>query len=711
MKEIPTRYDHSKELETYQRWEQEGLFEPSGGGEPFSIVIPPPNVTGDLHLGHGLSYTTQDVMGRHQRRLGKKVLVLPGADHAAIAVQALVEKKIQKEKGVTRTQLGREEFLKEVWAWIDHYLPRLKTAFRRLGLGADWSRFRFTMDEHSQHAVRTAFVELYNKGLIYRSEYLINWDPKLQTAVSDDEVQYQEQVSKLYWIKYGPVTVATQRPETMFADVAIAVHPDDHRYKDLVGKTVTLTLPTNETRELLVIADDFVDPEFGSGAVKITPAHDPEDFQVSKRHKLPPTVSAIDKYGKLTELCGEFAGLKALDAREKVVAKLGELNLIEKTTDHPTRVPIGERSGAVIEPMISTQWFMKVTDLKEGAIEAVDSGRIRFEPKSIQKVYFHWLENLHDWCISRQLWWGHELPVFYCTKKLEANSGQFSSLKTEALLVAEEKPKKCPVCGECEMTQDPDVLDTWFSSGLWPFSTLGWPEKDADDLKTFFPTDFLMTGADILFFWVARMILLSQALTGQIPFKTVYFHGLILDENGQKMSKSKGNVLDLMTLIDKYGTDAVRMGLLGSATAGQNQRFSEQKLLKYRNFVTKIWNASRFVATLEAGGTEEVPKSLDEKEGQFLALLEKIEQRNRDHFAKFQFNLALEDLYDFFWTNFAGDLLEYEKTAIRDGNDPERAKQGHSFLLHCLNRQLTLISDFAPYVTDEISRTMFEMKK
>lgn len=697
MKEIPTRYDHSQELQTYERWEQEGLFEPTGNGEPFSIVIPPPNVTGDLHLGHGLSYTTQDVMGRHQRRLGRKVLVLPGADHAAIAVQALVEKKIQKEKGLTRSQVGRDEFLKEVRTWIDYYLPRLKTAFRRLGLGADWTRFRFTMDEHSQTSVRTAFVELYKKGLIYRSEYLINWDPKLQTAVSDDEVTYQETTSQLYWIKYGPVTIATQRPETMFGDVAVAVHPDDHRYKDLIGQTVSMTLPNGTVKDLPVIADNFVDPEFGSGAVKITPAHDPEDFEAAKRHNLP-IISALDKYAKLTEIAGDLAGMKAADAREKVVAKLGELKLIEKTTDHPTRIPVGERSGAVIEPMISTQWFMRVTDLKEDAIEAVDSGQIQFQPKSIRNVYFHWLENLHDWCISRQLWWGHEIPAFYCLKSQGAGKEDF--------VVQETKPSKCPFCGKCDMVQDPDVLDTWFSSGLWPFSTLGWPDKKATDLREFFPTDFLMTGADILFFWVARMILLSQALTGQVPFKAAYFHGLILDESGQKMSKSRGNVLDLMTLIDKYGTDAVRMGLLGSATAGANQRFSEQKLVKYRNFVTKIWNASRFVATLEAGGADELPKTLDEKEKKFLISLEKLEHRNQEHFAKFQFNLALEDLYDFFWTNFAADLLEYEKIAIRESHDPKRAKQGHSFLLHCLGRQLTLISDFAPYVTDAIERTM-----
>lgn len=692
MKEIPTRYDHAKEFERYQQWEESGQFEPSGNGEPFSIVIPPPNVTGDLHLGHGLSYTTQDVMGRYQRRQGKNVVVVPGADHAAIAVQALVEKKLQKEKGLSRTQLGREAFLKEVWTWIDYYLPRLKSSLKRLGLGADWQRFRFTMDSHSQRAVRTAFVELYQKGLIYRGTYLVNWDPKLQTAVSDDEVLHQEVPGKLYWIKYGPITLATTRPETKFGDTAIAVHPEDHRYKDLVGTEIEVTMVTGEKKKVPVIADDVVDPEFGTGAVKVTPAHDRTDFEIGQRHNLP-AIEVIDQYGKLTAVAGQFAGMKAAEARELIAKKMAEMGLMEKVTDYTVRQPISERSGAVIEPRLSAQWFMKVTELKDAAIKVVKSGAIKFYPKNIEHVYFHWFENLHDWCISRQLWWGHEIPAWYDEK------GQV--FVAESLAAAQKQAGKT-----AKLTADPDVLDTWFSSGIWPFSTLGWPDNEAPELKIFFPTDFLMTGADILFFWVARMIMMSQALTGQIPFKTVYFHGLILDENGQKMSKSKGNALDLMNLIEKYGTDAVRMGLLGSSTAGQDQRFSEQKLLKYRNFVTKIWNASRFVAQMTDSRTPKEPKQLDETEKKFRKNLETLEANNRKYFEKFQFNLALEELYDFFWDDFASSFLEYEKSAIRDNADDERTTRAEYLLTDSLKRLLVMIGDFAPYVTDEINNKM-----
>ena len=433
-------------------------------------------------------------------------------DHAAIAVQALVEKKVQKEKGLSRSQLGREKFLEEVWIWIKHYMPRMESSLKRLGLSADWSRFRFTMDEHSQNAVRTAFVQLYEKGLIYRGEYMVNWDPKLQTAIADDEVLHQEVPSQLYWIKYGPISIATQRPETMFGDVAIAVNPKDKRYEQYVGQNITITLPTGEQKPLPVIADDFVDPEFGTGAVKITPAHDPTDFEAGQRHKLP-TIQAVDKYGKLTEIAGEFAGLKAAEARSKVGDKLKELGLLEKVTDYKTRQPISERSGAVIEPLISTQWFVKTTDIKERAIKAVKSGDIKFHPKSFEKTYFHWLENLHDWCISRQLWWGHQIPAWY------DDNGK--------IYVAEDEAAAQKMPGSKKLTQDQDVLDTWFSSGIWPFSTMGWPNSDAPDLKRYFPTTLLETSSDIIFFWVARMIMLSLALTDQIPFKDVYFHGLI----------------------------------------------------------------------------------------------------------------------------------------------------------------------------------------
>jgi len=707
MTEISTRYDHTKEPEIYAGWEKAGAFKPTGKGEPYSIVIPPPNVTGDLHMGHALTYGIQDTVARHHRRQGQDVLVLPGMDHAAIAVQALVEKKIQKEQGLSRTQLGREKFLEEVWTWIKYYMPRVENSLKRFGLSADWGRFRFTMDEHSQLAVRTAFVRLYEQGLIYRGEYLVNWDPKLQTAISDDEVIHEERPGLLYWIKYGPMTLATTRPETQFGDVAIAVNPKDKRYAKYVGKTVEVTLATGAKKKLPVIADDFVDPEFGTGAVKITPAHDPVDFEAGQKHHLP-SVTVIDKYGKLTEAAGEFAGLKVAEAREKVAAKLGELGLLEKTTSYTARVPISERSGAVVEPLLSAQWFMKTTAVKDAALKAVKTGQIKFTPKSMEKLYFHWLKNLHDWCISRQLWWGHPIPAWYC---VGTDKGQCLPACKEPI-VAMEQPKVCPHCGSTDLSQDPDVLDTWFSSGLWPFSTMGWPNDEAPDLKRYFPTTFLETAPEIIFFWVARMIMLSQSLTGQVPFKEVYFHGFVLDEKGEKMSKSKGNVLDPLALIEKYGSDALRMSLIGGNTAGTPQRYSEQKILKYRNFVTKIWNASRFVA-LEAGASSsKLPKTLDHTETEFFKKLDQLEAKNQQHFTSSKLSLALEELYEFFWHDFADQFLEYEKTAIKESGDPStelgagkaRATQAASCLLNALQRQLALLGDFAPFLVEEISQ-------
>jgi len=689
--DISTRYNHTKEPELYAAWQKAGEFKPTGKGEPYSIVIPPPNVTGDLHLGHALTYGLQDTIARHQRRLGKDVLVLPGMDHAAIAVHALIEKKIQKEKGVTRAQLGREKFLEETWDWIKYYMPRMEGSLKRLGLSADWDRFRFTMDEHSQAAVRTAFVRLYEKGLIYRGEYMVNWDAKLQTVIADDEVLHQETVGQLYWIKYGPITVATTRPETMFGDVAVAVSPKDKRYEKYVGQKVTVTLPTGTSKELPVIADDFVDPEFGTGAVKITPAHDWNDFETGKRHQLP-SVQAIDKYGKMTEIAGEFAGLKAVEAREKVVAKLQELKLVEKITDTTLRQPTSERSGVVIEPLISTQWFLKTTAIKDEALAVVKKGEIKFHPKNFEKTYFHWLENLHDWCISRQLWWGHAIPAWY------DESGK--------LYVAESLAAAQKQAGSQKLTAEDDTLDTWFSSGLWMFLTLGWPNEEAPDLARFFPTSLLETSSDIIFFWVARMIMLSLLLMEEIPFKDVYFHGLILDEHGQKMSKSKGNVMDPLTLIDKHGADALRMSLIGGNSAGLPQRFSEQKVLKYRNFVTKIWNASRFVF-LMAGPAESIKlEKADAIEKEFLNQLEKLEKSNQKHFERFGLGVALEELYEFFWHDFADKLIEYEKKVLAESTDAARLKQAKALLQTSLDRLLAILGDFAPFVTATIRNEM-----
>ncbi|MBI4948422.1 valine--tRNA ligase [Candidatus Berkelbacteria bacterium] len=581
-----------------------------------------------------------------------------------------------------------------MWQWIEHYMPRMKTSLRRFGLSCDWSRFRFTMDEHSQNAVKEAFVRLYKKGLIYRGEYLINWDPKLQTAVSDDEVNYQDAPGKLYYLKYGPLTVATVRPETTFGDVAVAVNPADQRYKKLIGTEIEIQLATGELRKIPVIAEDSVDQKFGTGAVKITPAHDPNDFETGKKHNLK-SINVIDKFGKLTDVCGEFAGEKASSAREKIIERLQEFGLVEKIEDYTVRQPISERSGAVIEPLVSTQWFMATTQIKNRAMEVVKNGEITFYPKSIEKTYFHWLNNLHDWCISRQLWWGHKIPAYYCQNK----AGHF--------VVETELPKHCPICGNCQMRQEEDVLDTWFSSGLWPFSTLGWPNSDAPDLDRFFPTSLMETAADIIFFWVSRMIMFSLSLTDKVPFKDVYFHGLILDEDGKKMSKSKGNVMDPLQLIDKYGADAFRMSVIGGNSVGQPQRYSEQKIIKYRNFVTKIWNASRFVAITAEGEIAELPKQLDETQKKFASDLSALEKKHVKFFDRYQIGLALEELYEFFWHRFADELIEYEKEIILNTEtSEERRIAGKQFLKYCLEKQLDLLSDYAPFVTDKINKTM-----
>lgn len=715
MKEIPTRYDHTKEPEIYDAWLKAKAFKPTGKGEPFSIVIPPPNVTGDLHLGHALTYGLQDTIARHQRRLGKDVLVLPGMDHAAIAVQALVEKKIQKEKGLSRSQIGREKFLEEVWDWIKYYMPRMEASLKRLGLSADWDRFHFTMDEHSQAAVRTAFVRLYEKKLIYRDKYLVNWDPKLQTAISDDEVIYQDVPGHLYWIKYGPITLATTRPETKFGDTAVAVHPDDQRYSQYVGKEIEVTLVTGEKRKIPVIADESVDPEFGTGAVKVTPAHDRADFEIGLRHKLP-SIEVIDQYGKLTAVAGEFAGLKASEAREIIAKKMTEKGLMEKITDYTLRQPTSERSGAVIEPRLSTQWFVKTTAMRDQALEAVKSGQIKFTPKNFEKTYFHWLKDLHDWCISRQLWWGHQIPAWYC---VGTDKGQCLPECKEPI-VSIEPPKVCPHCGSKDLKQDEDTLDTWFSAGLWMFLTLGWPfdslslaqgeppdsarskPSDDSDYNRYFPTSLLETSQDILFFWVARMIMLSLTLTKQIPFKQVYFHGLILDEDGKKMSKSKGNVLDPLKMIEQYGSDALRMSLIGSNTAGLPQKYSEQKIVKYRNFVTKIWNASRFVALMTEGEQSAKPAKLDPTEEKFFASLADIEKKYEKMFENLRLGVALEQLYEFFWFEFADKFIEYEKQILKDSTDASRLKQSQSCLRDALQRQLALLSDFAPFLVQQI---------
>ena len=679
-KEIPTRFDHATEKDIYTKWEKSGIFEPKGEGESFVMTMPPPNVTGDLHMGHALTLAIEDTITRNRRRRGFKTLLLPGADHAGIATQSLVEKKLSKEKGLRRTDLGREKFIDEVWEWINYYMPRNKEYAKRLGVSCDWSRYRFTLDDGYQEAVKVAFVRFYELGLIYQGEYLVNWDPRLQTAVSDEEVIYKETPGKLYYIKYGPITVATTRPETKLGDTAIAVHPDDKKYQQYIDKKIEFTNEQNEQQTLPVIADDEVDPKFGTGAVKVTPSHDPADWAIGKRHDLE-FKKVIDENGKMSQNCGPYSGLSPIEAREKIVEDLDKLGLIEKVTDYTVRQPVSERSEAVIEPLPSKQWFLKTTAIAPKAIETINKGQIKFVQKNMEKIALHWLENQHDWCISRQLWWGHRLPVWY---------------RDNETYVGVDNPK-----GD-GWRQEEDVLDTWFSSGLWPFATLGWP-KDSVDYGELYPTTLMETGTDILPFWVIRMILMGLTLTEKVPFETVLFHGLVLDEQGKKMSKSRGNVTDPGIMIDKYGADALRMALIGGTASGLSQKFNENIMVKQRNFVTKIWNASRFVAMTCEGAKTTKPENTDETEKEFLEKLENLKKNNQKHHDAYNLHIALEELYEFFWHDFSDKFIEYEKKIIKE-SDPERATIAKESLLYGLNELLEMLSDFAPFVTTEIKQ-------
>ena len=581
-------------------WEKGGYFKPwndpnkpgfDPNVKPFVIAIPPPNVTGELHLGHAMFVSMEDLMVRYHRMKGIPTLWVPGSDHAGIATQLMVERNLLKTEEVTREELGREEFIKRTWEWKKKYGSMITNQIRRLGASCDWDRERFTLDEGLSRAVREAFVRLYEKGLIYRGPRLINWSPGLKTAVSDLEVEYSEEEATLYYFKYmlkpegdRPVAptaeeyipVATVRPETILGDTAVAVHPEDERYKKFIGRMAIVPMLG---REIPVIADDYVSQEFGTGALKITPGHDPNDYAIGQRHNLP-VISMLDEAAKINENGGPYQGLDRFEGREKMWADMKKAGLVIKTEPYMTTIPRSQRGGEIVEPMISTQWFVKIEPLAKAALGAVRDGRIKIVPERFEKVYYNWLENIKDWCISRQLWWGHRIPVWYCP------NGHMTT--------GREDPKQCGTCGSKELTQDPDVLDTWFSSGLWPFSTLGWPEE-TPDYKYFYPTSYMETGYDILFFWVARMIMDGLEFTGQIPFHTVYLHGLIRDEHGRKMSKTYGNVIDPLIVMDELGTDALRFTLLVGATPGNDMNLSVKKVEANRNFANKVWNAGRFV--------------------------------------------------------------------------------------------------------------------
>jgi len=700
---LPKTYDFaSTEKRLYAWWEKNGCFKPKidPAQKPFVIAIPPPNVTGELHLGHAMFVAVEDLMIRYHRMKGEPTLWVPGSDHAGIATQLQVEKMLLREEEVTREELGREEFVKRAWQWKEKYGGIIYNQLRRLGASCDWDRERFTLDPGLSRAVRRAFVALYKKGAIYRGTYLVNWSPGLKTAVSDLEVEYSEEQGSLYFFKYvvkgsdEHIPVVTTRPETILGDTAVAVHPDDDRYRAFVGKAVMAPILN---REIPVIADDVVDREFGTGAVKVTPGHDATDYAIGLRHNLP-IISIMNRDATMNENAGPYAGQDRFACRENLWKDMQAAGLTLKTEPHTLNVPRSQRGGEIIEPLISTQWFVAIKPLADAAIAAVKDGRIKIVPERFEKVYYNWLdaERIKDWCISRQLWWGHRIPVWYC-----ADCGKQTC--------AEIDPTACEHCGSKNIEQDADVLDTWFSSGLWPFSTLGWPD-DTDDLRRFYPTSTLETGYDILFFWVARMIMMGLEFTGQAPFDTVYLHGLVRDEHGRKMSKTLGNVIDPLEVMDQFGTDALRFTLLTGATPGNDMNLSLQRVEGNRNFANKLWNAARFIiANLEKYPfTPDSPLPAGEGLGVRGTLADQwirsrmaqvIADVNR-LFENFQYGEAGRQVYEFFWSEFADWYIEIAKLQLAGGGN--RARHTLNTLVAVLDQCMRLLHPFTPYVTEEI---------
>ncbi|MDF2961915.1 MAG: valyl-tRNA synthetase [Paenibacillus sp.] len=693
--QMPTTYDPKEaEKKWYDYWLKGEYFK--AGQRPdaqtYTIVIPPPNVTGMLHIGHALDCTLQDIMIRTKRMQGFDTLWLPGSDHAGIATQTRVEQKL-RESGVTRYDLGREKFLEKVWEWKDQYLESIHEQWAKMGFSLDYSRERFTLDEGLSKAVREVFVKLYEKGLIYRGNYIINWDPAARTALSDIEVEYKEVQGNLYHLKYPVkdsnefIIVATTRPETMLGDTAVAVHPEDERYKHLIGKVLVLPIIG---REIPIIGDEYVEKEFGTGAVKITPAHDPNDFEVGKRHDLP-QVLVMDETGTMNANAGKYNGLDRFECRKQIVADMKELGVLIKIEEHVHQVGHSERSGAVIEPYLSTQWFVKMKPLAERAIEAQKSGAgTNFVPDRFEKIYLQWIENVRDWCISRQLWWGHRIPAWYCNE-------------CGGLHVALEAAQKCSHCGSTSLRQDEDVLDTWFSSGLWPFSTLGWPDN-TEDLKRYYPTDLLVTGYDIIYFWVARMIFTALEFTGQIPFKDVLLHGLVRDSEGRKMSKSLGNGVDPLEVIEKYGVDAMRFMLSTSSTPGQDLRFRWEKVEQARNFANKIWNASRF-ALMNLGDFKvediDLSGSLNTADRWILHRLNETVRDVTRLMDSYEFGETGRLLYNFIWDDLCDWYIEFSKLSLY-GTDEQAKKTTKSVIAYVLDHTQRLIHPFMPFISEEI---------
>lgn len=688
---MPTKYDPQSIEKGRYDWWLEGKFFEAGQDlekEPYTIVIPPPNVTGKLHLGHAWDTALQDILTRMKRMQGYDVLWLPGMDHAGIATQAKVEEKL-RSGGVSRYDLGREKFVEETWKWKEEYAGHIREQWAKLGLGLDYSRERFTLDEGLSKAVREVFVSLYEKGLIYRGEYIINWDPSTKTAISDIEVIHKEVKGAFYHMNYpladgsGHIEVATTRPETMLGDTAVAVHPEDERYKHLIGKTLLLPIVG---REIPIVGDEYVEMDFGSGAVKITPAHDPNDFEVGNRHNLE-RVLVMNEDGTMNAKAGKYEGMDRFECRKQIVKDLQEAGVLFKIEEHIHQVGHSERSGAVVEPYLSTQWFVKMGPLAEEAVKLQETeGKVQFVPERFEKTYLNWMDNIHDWCISRQLWWGHRIPAWY-------------HKETGEVYVGREEPADSE-----NWTQDTDVLDTWFSSALWPFSTMGWPEKDAEDFKRYYPTAALVTGYDIIFFWVSRMIFQGLEFTGERPFKDVLIHGLVRDEQGRKMSKSLGNGVDPMEVIDQYGADSLRYFLTTGSSPGQDLRFSYEKVESVWNFANKIWNASRFALMNMDGMTyEEIDLSGDKSVADkwiLTRLNETIETVTRLA-DKYEFGEVGRALYNFIWDDFCDWYIEMAKLPLY-GEDEAAKKTTRSILAYVLDQTMRLLHPFMPFITEEI---------
>lgn len=684
------------EEEIYKRWEEKEYFKPSEDKtkKPYTIVIPPPNITGKLHMGHALDETLQDILIRYKRMEGYNCLWLPGTDHAAIATEVKIVEKL-KQQGIEKKDLTREQFLEKAWEWKKEYGGTILNQLKKLGCSCDWSRERFTMDEGLSNAVKYVFIKLYEKGLIYKGKRMINWCPSCNTSISDAEVEFEEEPTHLWHIRYKVkdedkyLIVATTRPETMLGDTGVAVHPEDERYKDLVGKKAILPIMN---KEIPIVADDFVEKEFGTGAVKLTPAHDPNDYAASQRHNLE-IIEVFDENWKMGNLVPEYKGLDIYEARKRIVEKLQEIGALVKIEDYTHNVGKCYRCHHTIEPKISEQWFVKMKPLAEPAIKAVKDGKTRFIPERFDKIYYNWMDNIQDWCISRQLWWGHRIPAYYCTK-------------CNNIMVTESIPHKCEKCGNTEFTQDEDTLDTWFSSALWPFSTLGWPEQ-TEDLKYFYPTSTLVTGYDIIFFWVARMIFSAIEHTGEVPFKDVFIHGIVRDSLGRKMSKSLGNGIDPLEIIENYGTDALRFSLVLGISPGNDIRYMPEKLESAANFANKLWNASKFVlGNLEEIDYDTMPQKLCYEDKWILSKLNKLIKETTINLNNYDLGVWTQKVYDFIWGEFCDWYIEMVKPRLYDKENKTREAAQYT-LNKVLGDSLKLLHPIMPFITEEIYTKLY----